>query len=122
MRLFYETVHAVNIQDYSQEQVDAWAPADLDAQKWADRQDTRTTLVAEQEGEIVGFAELEGVGHVDCLYCHRNYQRQGIGTILLNEIVAEASNRGADRLFTDASVTARPFLNAMGLKSSRRRK
>ncbi|MEH2394342.1 MAG: hypothetical protein V7K21_22670 [Nostoc sp.] len=30
MKLFYDTVHEVNIHDYTEKQVDAWAPANMD--------------------------------------------------------------------------------------------
>ena len=32
--LFYETVHAVNIRDYTKEQVDAWATGHVDLEAW----------------------------------------------------------------------------------------
>ena len=33
-RLFYETVHSVNLKDYTRAQADAWAPFDYDREKW----------------------------------------------------------------------------------------
>lgn len=32
--LFYETVHNINIRDYCEEQVNAWAPKDLKTEKF----------------------------------------------------------------------------------------
>ena len=49
-RLFYETVHSVCLRDYTQEQVDAWAPGTVDLAAW-DRSFARHfTVVAEREG------------------------------------------------------------------------
>ena len=70
-RLFYETVRSVNRADYSEEQVEAWAPAIPDAGEWHDRMAGRKTLVAEEGGEVVGFCELEEDGHLDMLYVRR---------------------------------------------------
>ena len=33
-RLFYETVHTINARDYTQEQLDAWAPESRDLEEW----------------------------------------------------------------------------------------
>ena len=33
-RLFYETVHAVNIKDYTKEQINAWATGRIDLKEW----------------------------------------------------------------------------------------
>ena len=34
VRLFYRTVHVVAAADYSEEQLDAWAPVEADREKW----------------------------------------------------------------------------------------
>lgn len=116
LRLFYGTVHAVNSRDYSQEQVDAWAPPDMSKENWRRRQETRTTFVAEQDGQIVGFAELGPDGHIDGFYTHKDHQGQGAGTRLLEAIVAEAAQAGVQRLFAEVSITARPFFERRGFR------
>ena len=65
MNLFYDTVHQINIRDYSKEQVDAWAPKDMDYQRWKDALFRKITYVADDNGKIVGFGELEDDGHID---------------------------------------------------------
>src|SRR5829696_7275282 len=67
-RLFYGTVRSVNRADYSVEQVEAWAPGVPDPDEWHARMAGRKTLVAEEDGEVVGFAELEEDGHLDMIY------------------------------------------------------
>lgn len=117
MWLFYNTVRTINRQDYSQEQVEAWAAPEPNAEKWAERQQTRLVYVAEQEGQIVGFAELERSGHIDCFYCHHQFQRQGVGTELLHQLVAVAEGLEIDCLFTEASITAHPFFERQGFST-----
>ncbi|MEE3719563.1 GNAT family N-acetyltransferase, partial [Tumidithrix elongata RA019] len=74
-QLFHDTVREVNIRDYSSAQIKAWAPDNIGFRDWAKVCSSRHTYVAEQEGEIIGFGELEPIGHIDCFYCHKNYQR-----------------------------------------------
>lgn len=114
MTLFYETVHEVNIRDYSQAQVDAWAPKEMDYDSWQKGLSSKLTFVAELGSAIVGFAELEENGHIDRFYCHKEYQGVGIGTRLLSAIEEEACRHGIARLFTEASITAMPFFVKRG--------
>lgn len=116
MRLFHDTVHAVNGRDYSPEQVAVWAPAAMDRARWAASLARKRTFVAEEEGTIVGFAELEGDGHVDRFYCHKEHQGQGVGTRLLATIEAEARRLGCPHLFAEVSITARPFFERRGFR------
>ncbi len=70
--------------------------------------------IAEENGEIVGFGELEVDGHIDCFYCHSKYQRKGIGLKLLNYLENTAKLQGIKRLYTEASITAKPFFQNQG--------
>ena len=115
-RLFYGTVHSVNRQDYSEEQVRAWAPGVPDPEEWHARMAGRRTLVAEEDGEVVGFAELEGDGHLDMLYLRGDAVGRGVGRRLYGEVEREARSLGLGRIFTEASITARPFFERQGFR------
>jgi putative acetyltransferase len=115
-RLFYETVRTVNRADYSDEQVEAWAPSVPDLEEWHTRMADRRTLVVEEGGEVVGFAELEGDGHLDMLYLRKDAVGRGIGGRLYRAIEREARGRGLERIFTEASITARPFFEGQGFR------
>lgn len=112
--LFRDTVQRINSRDYSPEQIDAWAPEDVDADSWRRRLDGKETFVAEENHKIVGFAELEANGYIDCLYCHADHQHQGIGSELLHHVEARARQAGLSCLEADISVTARPFFERNG--------
>jgi putative acetyltransferase len=114
VQLFYDTVREVNIRDYSKEQVEAWAPVDMAVERWMKRLASQLTYVAEESGNIVGFAQLEENGHIDCFYCHKDFQRKGVGTQLLKQIESKAADLGIERLFTEASITAKPFFESKG--------
>ncbi len=114
LQLFHDTVHRINIRDYSQAQVDAWAPEYVDVQKWIERMQDRMTYVAEENGKAIGFAEIEGNGHIGCFYAHADYQNMGVGTALFQQIQLTAKNLGLQKLSAEVSITAKPFFERMG--------
>jgi len=116
MRLFHDSVHEIASRDYTAEQVDAWAPKIPDESGWLEKLRSTFTYVAEANGQIVGFANLERNGHLDCLYTHYRHQGTGIASRLLSEIETRARALGARRLFTEASLTARPFFQRRGFR------
>jgi N-acetylglutamate synthase-like GNAT family acetyltransferase len=116
MDLFYDTVHGINIRDYSQEQVDAWAPKERDYEHWKERLSSRVTQVAEEDGVIAGFAEFEPSGHIDCFYCRQDFIGHGVGALLFKAIEARAKELGAVKLFAEVSITARPFFEKRGFQ------
>lgn len=120
VRLFYETVRSVNRADYSHEQIEAWVPEIPDATVWHDRMSPRKTLVAVQNDEVVGFAELEEDGHLDMFYLRKDAVGCGIGHSLYQSIEREARHLGLERIFTEASITARPFFERQGFRVVRR--
>jgi putative acetyltransferase len=113
-RLFHETVREINVHDYSSKQVRAWAPEDIYFRNWVEVCSSRFTYVADDEGAIVGFGELEPNGHIDCFYCHKNYQRCGVGRQIYQAIEAKAVELSLNRLFVEVSITAKPFFQRMG--------
>lgn len=116
MRLFHDTVLAINSRDYTPAQIEAWAPANMDEAEWRQFLLSKPTYVADLAGKIVGFAQLEPNGHIDCFYCHHRHQRQRIGTLLIGHIETIATRSRITRLFTDASITARPFFERHGFR------
>ncbi len=113
MTLFRDTVRRVNAHDYTPEQIQAWAPDELDAARWATL-DQRFTVAAESDGRVVGFSDLETNGHIDRFFVHADYQRCGVGRALLAAVINEAVRVGIRRLFAEVSVTARPFFERNG--------
>jgi putative acetyltransferase len=114
LALFRDTIRRVNSHDYSAAQVAAWASDDIDAAAWGGRFAGRYVPVAEEAGRPVGFAELEPDGHVGRVYVAADRQRLGVGRQMLAAVVAEARRVGLARLFTEASITARPFFESQG--------
>lgn len=113
-QLFHETVREINIRDYSSAQVEAWAPDNIHFRDWEKMCSNRFTYVADNNGPIAGFGELESNGHIDCFYCHKDYQRRGVGSQIYQAIEAKALELGLKHLTTEASITAKPFFQRMG--------
>lgn len=109
--LFFDTVHTINIRDYSREQADAWADGNVDLIKWNTSFLSHHTVVAETDGIIVGFGDIDKSGYLDRLYVHAQFQRQGIASALCDELEHSVS---VSKIITHASVTARGFFAKRG--------
>ena len=119
-KLFYQTVRSVNLKDYSENQVRAWAPMIPDAEIWHSRMCQRCTFVAEENGKVIGFAELENDGHLDMFYCRHDFIRRKVGTEIYAAIESKAVGLGLERIFADVSITARPFFEHCGFVTMRK--
>ena len=112
-QLFYNTVHSVNVKDYTEEQLNAWATGSVDLQEWSHSFLKHKTVVAVEDDEIVGFGDIDQSGYLDRLYVHMNYQGMGIASAICNEL--ECAVIG-DLITTHASITAKPFFEHRGYK------
>lgn len=115
--IYYHTIHIINRRDYTQAQVNVWAPElSKDTEGWLKKWEKITPLVAVINAQPVGFVELESTGHIDCFYVHHEYQGQGIGSLLMQAIYNEAMQQDINRLFADVSITARLFFEHKGFQ------
>jgi GNAT superfamily N-acetyltransferase len=113
--IYYNTIHQINSRDYSEEQINAWAPASaLQAHRWQQKWKRLIPMVAIIGKEIMGFAEFESTGYIDCFYVHHKYQRQGVGKALINAIEIKAKQDKIPRLYAEVSITAKPFFETCG--------
>ena len=112
--IYFNTIHRINIKDYTQEQVDAWAApsgfkSSTGIEDWAKKFARTKPLVAISGNKIVGFAEFEPNGHIDCFYCHHDWIGKGVGSALMKEILIRAKKNHISRIFAEVSITAKPF-------------
>ena len=116
VQLFYETVHTVNLGDYSQREVDAWVPSpeSVDREAWGQSLAAHYTLVAERDGSV-GFGDMDDTGYLDRLYVHKDFQGRGAATVITHALEGYARGLGVSRVTVHASRTARPFFQRAGL-------
>jgi len=119
VNLFHAAVHAVADADYGAAERAAWAPRVPTAESWHQRMMTRRTLVAEEAGIVVAFAELETDGNIDMLYCRPDRQRRGFGSRLYAALEAAARAAGTPRLTVSASRPGRHFFERQGFEVER---
>jgi putative acetyltransferase len=112
--VYYSAIHLVACQDYTPEQIQAWAPANLDAELWKNRIRGINPYVAELNDEIVGYADLQDNGYIDHFFVSGTHPRSGIGTLLMNHLVFEARARNFREMTSDVSRTAQPFYEKFG--------
>lgn len=113
-KLFYETVHTINIRDYSQKQVDVWASGKIDFKDWNRSFLQHYSIVVENNGMIAGFGDFDAANsYIDRLYVHKDCQGQGIGTQICNMLEKQALGSS---ITVHASITARPFFEMRGYK------
>ncbi len=110
--LFYNTVHTVNVKDYTKEQLDVWATGNIDLEKWNQSFEEHYSLVAIDDEGIIGFGDIDKAGYLDRLFVHSDYQRKGIATAICNQL--EQAAQGS--IVTHASITARPFFEKRGYR------
>lgn len=109
--VFYDTVHTVTVRDYTAAQRDAWASGKVDSEQWNESFLAHHTVIAEQDGKILGFGDMDAEGYLDRLYVHKDFQRQGIATAICDVLERAAET---DFFTVHASITARPFFEKRG--------
>lgn len=113
VKLFYNTVHFINAKDYTKEQLNVWATGSVDLEKWNQSLLSHFSVVAVEDGIIVGFGDIDRTGYLDRLYVHKDYQSQGIATAICDKLEYIFD---VEKITTDASITAKPFFEKRGYK------
>ena len=101
---------------YTEEQLLDWADKRGDG---PERYATEDLLVAERDGDVVGFGERDD-GEVVACYVHPDHARTGVGTALLEHLHAELRDAGHDRATLTASLNAIAFYERHGYEAVER--
>jgi putative acetyltransferase len=119
LSLFHDTIRSVNIKDYSQEQIDVWAAAILNKDKWAKSLLEHYTYVVEFEDKIVGFGDMTQEGSLEHLYVDKDFQGCSIASLILKAIEQKAHELDLTEIITESSITAKPFFEKRGFMAIR---
>ena len=123
--LFQNTVLAINRRNYSQAEVEDWASCGDNLSEIEDMIKTHYFIVAiNQQSEIVGFSSITLQGYLHSMFVHKDFQGEGIASILLEEIERYANTARIMRITSEVSLTARPFFEKKGyiVKEEQKRK
>ncbi|TVQ10272.1 MAG: GNAT family N-acetyltransferase [Leptolyngbya sp. DLM2.Bin27] len=101
--LYRETVLAHAPQHYTPAQTEAWAAVDADSSPFHQLILAVTTYVAEDDTGIVGFAGIGDSGHVASAYVRHDRLHQGIGSLLMQAVLAHALEKQIQRLYAETS-------------------
>ncbi len=101
---------------YSEAQRSAWVPQPRNGADWFKRLDRQAIVVAERDGDVLGFMSLAESGYIDFAYIKPEAQGTGLFRRLYKLVESRAMNAGERRLWVHASLTAQPAFSAMGFR------
>ena len=114
-KLHRNTIRFVNKKDYLSRQIEVWSGR-TSAKRFRDSIKTRFRYVAVDKNKIVGFGDFSKDGELAGLYVHNDYQRKGIGYLLLKKLEKAARQKGIRRFFCYSTITAKDFYKKHGYR------
>ena len=112
LRCFRRAVRGTAARDYDAAQIESWVTVDEEA--WGSRRARVDTWVAERDGRLVGFGDIDDEGYIDMVFVDPDAGRSGVASALVEHLVSLARERGLGELSVQASLTARPFFERHG--------
>lgn len=112
--VFFDSVHQLANANYPEEQLWAWAPQDYDEVQWRQRIERVNPFVAEIDGDVAAFADLQPDGYIDLFFVSPHFARRGVGRALMNHLLTTARQRNIQHLHSNVSLTAEPFFANFG--------
>jgi putative acetyltransferase len=119
--VFHSAVHQLAARYYTREQVDAWAPDDMDQAYWNARVRAIKPFVLEDGGLIIGYADVQPNGHIEHFFVRGTHARRGAGRLLMEKIHEVAARAGMVELSSDVSLAAQAFFERFGFHVVERR-
>lgn len=113
-QVFYSAIHEIASQNYTPEQINAWAPAEIDQDRWINKMRDINPFVVEVAGKIVAYADVQLNGYIDHFFVAGATARQGVGSMLMNHIHQSATTQSITTLTAHVSLTAQPFFTKFG--------
>lgn len=110
--LFYVTVHEVNKNDYTEDQLEAIAPKEANEYHWEKSLEKNHTIVVEEDDKLIAFGNIGKTGYLDRLYVHPDYLRKGIASKLVEELEEYAKKHGSHVINVTSSITSKPFFES----------
>lgn len=126
IKMYQETVRAVNAADYTPPQIEVWAEGAENKARWESAINEQYFVLAEEhttpglkkEGRniVAGFASIAKDGYLDFMYVSKDHQRRRAASLLLNEIEKKAREQNNNEIYSHVSKTAKGFFLKRGYK------
>lgn len=112
--VFPSSVHHLARQHYTTKQLQAWAPAEYDSTQLAERLRANHPWVAEVDGCVAGFVDLQPLGYIDHFFIAGNLAGREVALALMAHIHSAADQAGMARLWANVSLSAERFFSRCG--------
>ena len=109
--VFKNTIASVNSKDYNEEQIRAWIDLDRDMDQWHRSLLENYSILVVENGQLLGFGDMNSSGYLNRLYVHKDYQGLGIASLICQELERKIS---ASTYTTEASISAKNFFLSKG--------
>ena len=116
IRLMDRTIRTVCCNDYTREEIEKWSPVGRE-QRLVEKLKSSYAILAIIDGELAGFGNTEGT-EIDCLYVSDEHQREGIGSLILQNLENKAFSYG-NTIHVYSSITAEKFFLSRGYRKIR---
>ncbi len=114
VHLLGDTVSILNAEGYSETEIHTFAPDNIHFKDWEETCLTNFTVVAENNGRIVGIAQIDYRGHISCFYCHPDYRGRGLGKQLYLALEDYAKGKNMGTIHTETNAQDRAFYFKVG--------
>jgi putative acetyltransferase len=118
--LFQASIEELAGDAYTDEQRALWAGKAEDQAAWGKHLSGCLVLIAEEDGEPVGFAAMRDNAIVENVHVHPDMAFMGVGRTLMDALERLAAARGSKKLSVAATDNALPFFERLGFVAVRR--
>lgn len=74
------------------------------------------------DNTLAGFASINTFGYMHMLFAHKDFQHRGIASSLYQHMEDYARKKGAKRITSEVSITAKPFFEKQGFRIDKAQK
>ncbi len=117
LSLYYDTVKIINSKHYTPEQIEAWLDDETRPERFLQKINEQLFYVCVDElGELLGFSSITKEGYLDLLYASTTHQRNGVGSLLLEQMLVASKIYRFEKIDANVSTTAVPFFLSKGFE------
>ncbi|WP_027634060.1 GNAT family N-acetyltransferase [Clostridium hydrogeniformans] len=116
--LIWNTFLEFTAPDYSKEAVDTFRVNFIENEDFKDcfKNGTQVMYGAYSREKLVGVVSISENNHVSCVFVDKEHHRNGIATMLFNQMISELKEKQVKKITLNASPYAVHFYHAIGFK------